>query len=103
MSKPPRAQKIPPLQLLNLANDVCGEHALVVKPHGEPLALRVAAASFAETYACPDPTCRPDVRLTTDGGITAVTIHHDDECAELRRRSAKARRQRRATRRKAKR
>lgn len=92
-----------PLQLLNLANDVCGEHALVVKPHGEPLALRVAAASFAETYACPDPTCRPDVRLTTAGGITTVTVRHDDSCSGLRRRSVKARANRKRRRRKGKR
>ena len=97
MSEP----KLTLLQLMNLANDSGAQHALVIKPRSETMAMRVAAASFAETYACPDPTCRPKVRLTADGDITAVTIHHDDDCAELRRRT-KARRQRHANRRKGK-
>ncbi|MGA7054665.1 MAG: hypothetical protein WBZ37_26040 [Mycobacterium sp.] len=78
-----------PLQVLNLANDLSGQHLLIAGPPGESGTLRVAAASFAETYMCPDPTCHPELEITTGGPINSITIRHDDWCSELHRRSAK--------------
>lgn len=78
-----------PTQILNLANDLCAETAIVV--YQDSLTAAIAAASFGETYQCPDPTCRPHV-VTVEGH---TRVHHDDWCTDLRRRRADAKRTKR--------
>jgi hypothetical protein len=79
-----------PAQLLTLASDLCAEKAFVVMPTNDG-SHRVAAAAFAETYTCPDPTCRPDIDLTVTTSVSHVGIRHDPWCSELaRRRAARA-------------